>query len=244
MAKKTIKKTIYNEELEKTINKKVLLFSGGLDSWITMKIWKPDVLLYIMINHKAQKKELQSIQSMTLPVPIMYDRRLSLQKDERLDAIIPLRNLYFTMIASRYGDHIGIGVLHGEVNSDKSYSFRKQAGKILSLCYSRSYWSQGRTIDINYPISHLTKAEAIKEYLRRRFSKDELIKTRSCYANSPLPCGICSNCVKRYIAFTLNNIHENYEHDPRESPFVEEFKKRFSSYDSKRQKEFLAVFKN
>ncbi len=237
------KVNIYNEALEESKQKKVLLFSGGLDSWITMKLWKPDVLLYVAIAHRGQKKELASInQLQPLPTPFFVDSRLSLSKDERLDAIIPLRNLYFIMIASRYGDKVGLGVLHGEVNGDKSHKFRREAGKILSLCYAPSYWSEGRKIQIEYPICQWTKAEAIREYLAKGFSKEELIKTRSCYESSHLPCGICSNCVKRFIAFELNGIEEQYKKDPRQSPFVKEFKSRFSTYDAKRKKEFRSVF--
>lgn len=234
---------IYNEPLETPKLKKVLLFSGGLDSWIAMRLWKPDLLLYIAINHRAQEKEQESIQRLQpLPIPFSIDTRLCLRTEERLDAIIPLRNLYFAMIASRYGDTIGMGVLHGEVNGDKSHSFRKQAGAIMSLCYSSSYWSKGRNIQVIYPICQWTKAEAIHEYLRKGFSKKELLLTRSCYATTSIHCGVCSNCVKRYIAFVLNGIKEPYARHPSKSPFVMEFKKRFSSYDPKRRREIIKVF--
>ena len=241
MAQTTI--NIYGEEFENPLHKKVLLFSGGLDSWVAMRLWKPDILVYCAINHRYQSIELASIKQQILPCPLIIDKRLSLQSDERRDAIIPLRNLYLVMIASRYGDRIGMGVLHGEINGDKSHRFRQISSRLLSHCYDKSYWSTGRSIKIEYPICRWTKAELIRQYIRRGFSVKELLLTRSCYSTNKLPCGICSNCIKRFVALSLNHLSENYEKDPFSSPLLLEFKKRWNTFDSRRKIELRKVFK-
>ena len=40
-----------------SMNKKVLLYSGGTDSWLIDKIWKPDVKLYIDIHGRYSEFE-------------------------------------------------------------------------------------------------------------------------------------------------------------------------------------------
>jgi len=236
-------KNIYEEELESPKPKKILLFSGGLDSYIAYKLWKPDLLLYCQLNHRYCRQELETISKLNIDhSTLIIDKKVSLYSEERLDAIIPLRNLFLVSIASRYADTIGMGVLSGEVNGDKGEDFRSLSEQLLSVCYSNSYWCEGRKINLVYPINNYTKAELINEYLLNGFSIPELLATRSCYSTSAIPCGQCSACVKRFIAMTINGIQEHYEVDPRISPIIQEFKKRFNTYDDKRKKEIEYVF--
>lgn len=37
--------------------KKVLLYSGGMDSWLIDKIWKPDVKLYVIWAQSIHKRK-------------------------------------------------------------------------------------------------------------------------------------------------------------------------------------------
>lgn len=39
--------------------KKVLLYSGGMDSYLISKLWKPDVKLYVDLNSKYAKQEIK-----------------------------------------------------------------------------------------------------------------------------------------------------------------------------------------
>ena len=41
--------------------KKVLLYSGGMDSWLIDKIWKPDIKLFIDINTNSSNAELEHL---------------------------------------------------------------------------------------------------------------------------------------------------------------------------------------
>ena len=38
-----------------TYNKKVLLYSGGMDSWLIDKLWKPDIRLYVDMNTRYSR---------------------------------------------------------------------------------------------------------------------------------------------------------------------------------------------
>ena len=77
-----------------TYNKKVLLYSGGMDSWLIDKLWKPDIRLYIDMNTRYSKEEMKR-----LPDDIVIEK-LDLSKWEREDKIIPLRNMYL-MVSQR-----------------------------------------------------------------------------------------------------------------------------------------------
>lgn len=220
---------------------KVLLFSGGLDSYIAAKLWEPDVLLYCAIGHRYQQKELEAIERTGLSVRV--DHRLQLGDLERDDAIIPLRNLYLIAIASHYGQRIGIGALKGEVNPDKSPKFRRQTEKVLQTCYAASYWSAGTKHAIEYPVGKFSKAGLIREFIKRGNHWSELTtRTRSCYSTTKLPCGHCSACVKRYIAMQLNGITESYERTPQTSPYLATIKARMKTFSADRRAEVRAVF--
>src|SRR5690625_4821487 len=164
--------------------------------------------------------------------------------DERQDAIIPLRNLYFLMIASRYGDRIGLGVLDGEVKGVKSKEFAKTTEFLMDMCYQPSYWRVGRKVRIEYPMSMYYKDVTIGEQFDRGAERHALLQTVSCYAGNELPCGVCSNCLKRFIAMQLNGIDEEHEQDPRTSPIIEDYIRRMPTFNEKRQAEIKEVLLN
>jgi 7-cyano-7-deazaguanine synthase in queuosine biosynthesis len=194
-------------------NKTVMLFSGGLDSYLAYRIYKPDVLLYCACNHKYQARELKAIRDLKLKDQVTVDFSLDLEKWERTDAIIPLRNLLFAAVASRYGDLIWLGALSDEINWDKSKQFMAIASITMSHCYNPSYWCDGRTIDIESPVKKFTKAQLIALALELGIKPEEWAKTVSCYSKAGF-CGECSSCFKRWVAHTLNGITEKYKVDP------------------------------
>lgn len=65
-------------------NNKVLLYSGGMDSWLIDKIWKPDVKLYVDMNTKYSQEEIKR-----LPSDVIIDK-LDLSKWEREGKIISI----------------------------------------------------------------------------------------------------------------------------------------------------------
>ena len=78
-----------------TYNKKVLLYSGGMDSWLIDKLWKPDIRLYVDMNTRYSKEEMKRLPDDTII------ERLDLSKWEREDKIIPLRNMYLIAMAMK-----------------------------------------------------------------------------------------------------------------------------------------------
>ena len=112
-----------------TYNKKVLLYSGGMDSWLIDKLWKPDIRLYVDMNTRYSKEEMKRLPDDTII------ERLDLSKWEREDKIIPLRNMYLIGIATNYGDEICLGATAGDRVLDKSPVFAELYEDLLGYLY-------------------------------------------------------------------------------------------------------------
>ena len=100
---------------------KVMLYSGGMDSWLISRLWKPDVKLYINIDGDYSKEEIKK-----LPKDVKIVDFPLLGKFELPNKFVPLRNLYFLMIASHFGNKVCLGAMAGDWgNNDKKYNFRE-----------------------------------------------------------------------------------------------------------------------
>ena len=178
--------------------KKVLLYSGGLDSWLIDKLWKPDIKLYIDMNTEYSKQEIQN-----LPKDVIVDK-LDLGKWERKDAIIPLRNLYLLMLASNYGDEIVMGCLNGDRSLDKTIEFSQKSEDMLNYLYSPQLWiPEGRNIKINTYFKQFTKTELLQKYLEQGGDIEKAWKESfSCYHPTGLDvCKTCKPCQRKFITF-------------------------------------------
>ena len=75
---------------------KILLYSGGLDSWLISRLWRPDIKLYVDMKTKYSSKEISNLYKNEDQFNLID---FTLGQWERDDAIIPLRNLYLIMVA-------------------------------------------------------------------------------------------------------------------------------------------------
>lgn len=99
--------------------KKVQLYSGGMDSYIISKLWKPDIKLYIDYGTAQTEEEKKH-----LPSDVII-KKLPIGEFQQDDGIctIPLRNLIFSAIAINYGDEVAIGGLASDLHFDKKPEF-------------------------------------------------------------------------------------------------------------------------
>ena len=184
--------------------KKVLLYSGGMDSWLISKLWDPDVLLYVDMCTKYSKAEIAR-----LPKNVIIEK-LDLSKWERPDAIIPLRNLYLIMVATNYGDEICLGATAGDRVLDKSFEFAEKASDLLSFLYSKQHWTEERNIKVNLDFKNLTKKELLIKYLNQGGSLAEAANSSfSCYeptldgSGRWSECWQCKPCFRKYVSFKI-----------------------------------------
>ena len=189
-------------------DKKVLLYSGGLDSYLINKLWNPDIKLYIDIKGGYNEQE-----KIKLPSDVIIEQ-LDLSKFEREDKIIPLRNLYFCMIASYYGNEICLGATAGDRVLDKSFEFASKTSELLSYLYSPQWWiPEGKKIKINLQYKDMTKSELLYLYLNKGYNlKQAYDESFSCYfpKEHGIECWSCKPCFRKWIAFAEFGFIEHY----------------------------------
>lgn len=178
--------------------KKVLLYSGGLDSWLIDKLWKPDIKLYISTNTDMSKSELKRMPSDV----IIKELDLSEFESKEDNFLLPNRNLFFVIMASYFGENICLGATGTSTHFDKTDHFVRSVSNLLTYLDEES---KARKIKIEIPYANKTKEELLQMYIKGGGDAGEAwIKTFSCY--SPIndkECGECSSCLKKRKAFKV-----------------------------------------
>jgi len=189
---------ISKEDLGKKNNKKVLLYSGGMDSYIISKIDSFDTLLYIDTKSKYSTIEIDYLKKQGISVEI--DDRLDLSDIEMESAIVPMRNLFLVMIGALYGDEIVLGATDGDRSTDKNHTFAQKSSDLLSYIYSPSWWSEGRDININLKYKNWTKKDLIERYIEAGYNVQDLIDNSfSCYhPKDGKECMQCKPDIRKY----------------------------------------------
>lgn len=178
---------------------KVLLYSGGTDSWLIDKLWKPDKKIYINIHGSYSDEEIKRLPS---DVEII-DLPFLGQFEDKETLFVPLRNLYFLMIASNYGDEICLGATYGDCGSkDKRETFLNKAQDIINYCLIGNSLLKDRHIKICKDFVKLNKFEILKLYLDSdKGTIEEFVnKTFSCYSSiDGKECYHCRPCFKKFL---------------------------------------------
>ena len=187
--------------------KKVLLYSGGLDSFCLSKLYKPDIHLYLSTGTIDNNRELDKLQSSIKKLTIVDISFL--QQYELTNKIIPFRNTFFILIAAQYGNIIYLGATAGDTTKDKDYVFQNQISSLLN--YFGLDKDKLSIVDYPYkvelPFKELTKTQIVAEYLiANNTVEDLLINSRSCYDGEEKECGLCRACLRKAIALVNNNI--------------------------------------
>lgn len=202
----------------------VLMFSGGLDSYILWKLYKPDRVVTCDLQHRYRRKETTAI-SQLVDVDIelrekdrlITDYRLHLGDVEQGSGYIPMRNLFLAMIGSLYGERVMMGTTLGESSRDKDSKFLRNTNKLLKHLYGRTWGNDKQKIDIVFPARYTTKATLVKKYLEAGYPASALNLTVSCYHETKWRCGECNACFRRWVAMRLNGIQEDYDVHPAEA---------------------------
>lgn len=183
---------------------KVLLFSGGLDSYALRHLYRPDVSLYINLGTDYAKVEMAKLDHRTTVVDFP-----GLLPFERPDRIIPLRNLFLVAIAAQYGNEIAMAATAGDRVRDKTPEFAARASSLLGYLMG-DYWAETeRQYQVVLPVKHLTKRQLIQVYVQDGGDPEELAaRSFSCYrpTRELRACGECKPCYRKWVAFRLNGI--------------------------------------
>jgi 7-cyano-7-deazaguanine synthase in queuosine biosynthesis len=220
---------INKNTLTKPINKKVLLCSAGMDSYIIDKLEKPDVCLFIdsKSNYSEIEKKWMIENEVHYHNLVIMDNVLDLSMVELDNFIVPIRNLFFAAFGTYFGDDIILGATYGDRSSDKDYTFQGMMNGVLNYIYGKSHWCEGRNINFNLKYKEWTKEDLIKEFIKQGGDVEELVfNSFSCYTpdENEEPCGKCKPCIRKFLSIlgaTGVDISEYYDNKPRDY-FTEE----------------------
>ncbi len=189
-------------------DKRVLLFSGGIDSFIAYRYLGRPKTVYFNLRTPYSDYEIRVIKEL-IPDTII-DNSLNLasrQIPSDTAAHIPMRNLYLAMLACKYGDEIIIcGLKDDKVNDKTPEAFKEMSTLLTSL--------NDRPIKVTSPFWNMTKAEIVKWYIDTYPGNwDKLHQTISCYTpdkdngtSIKRYCGKCQCCFRKWNALWVNGI--------------------------------------
>ncbi len=184
------------------INTHVLLYSGGLDSFILRELNFFHQILYFDIGTEDSVREKERLDEHVKVIPF------PLKQFELPNKIIPFRNYLFALCAANYGNIITIGSTLGDTTRDKDYVFQHLTSSILNYfgTVKEKMPYEANNFTIQMPFKDLTKTEIVRSYLLRGLHPERLKKSRSCYEGEEKECGECRSCLRKYVAFKLNSI--------------------------------------
>ena len=173
--------------------KKVLLYSGGMDSYIINYLWKPDVKLFIDYGTDQTAEERKR-----LPKDVIV-KEIDLSQYIENDGIntIPLRNLLFANIAVNYGDVIAIGGVKDDLHYDKTRRFARKSTRLFNSVLTKE--KSNRKVKIVVPYRKYTKKQLVEQFIKNGGNINKLL-TDSWSCHRPInnkACGKCIPCVKK-----------------------------------------------
>lgn len=189
--------------MQKNTSKKVLLYSGGMDSWLIRQIWKPDICIYVDMG-----TEYSEIEKRRLPSDVVIVT-LPLVQYSLPNSIIPLRNVYLFLQACNVTEfenvEICLGALNGDRINDKSKRFVSLLNKLLKFLYLPQQSQPGRKVRAVLPFKDYSKRELLERYIKEGGKMEmAFYETFSCYhPDGGSPCFNCKACFRKCIPFIV-----------------------------------------
>lgn len=196
-----------------------ILSSGGMDSflvWADLHARGLDTInVFVDVGQKYRNKERWAWSHLQRGIGAAFkgEERLGMNLapfEDLTSGIIPNRNAHLILAAASVAPTIALGILYGEINSDKSPEFIQAMTEVLNISNRGQYWNEGigREHTILTPLAHLTKTEAVAAYLKLGHPSTWLLHTVSCYDATQGHCGECPSCFKRWVALANNQLSQ------------------------------------
>jgi 7-cyano-7-deazaguanine synthase in queuosine biosynthesis len=230
----------------------IVLFSGGVDSLITLRYAQSisremmDCVtpVYCCLGHRYEAEEFRAVTDI-LHGRVNIDKSLSgLGLIEDSQANIPSRNGHLILAALRHSLEYFSGEVYIWLTVQKDeLSIPDRSPEFLDRMSGACSVLSGRRVTVRTPWRGLDKTDMVRWYIERAYSEDDLRKTWACYWPSAGgdQCGNCPACIRRYIAFSLNGVHEGYLQDPRRSATAQMYiqKAKDGAYSKERCRRIL-----
>lgn len=224
-------------------NKKILLFSGGLDSFIAWHYLDHPVTLFINAGQSYVQKESETVKYFSQKyenMKLKVDNSLDLSQWEEKNYYIPYRNVFFSMVGSLYAPRVYLIGIQGDSVDDNN----PIATKLMSKFFMN--FNYDKKVVITSPFYKKSKSQIVQWYLKKKLPVEDLLRTRSCYdKDSYGQCGKCASCFRRWVALENNDIKEDYDSPPWEWIEVKNYikKMKLGLYDKKRTEETFNALK-
>jgi len=186
----------------------VLLFSGGIDSYVAYFYLDKPKTVYFNVGSRYSKIETTHVLNLIASTTI--ETSLYLGDRETASAYIPFRNLLLALQAVKYSDTIVIAGLKDDMVSDKNEAIFTKFSKIMSEM-------EGRSINVISPFWGMTKFDVVQWYQNnvnssgendktKMYTGQSLLNTISCYSGTEQFCGKCPACFRKWCALKANGI--------------------------------------
>jgi len=197
---------------------KVLLYSGGMDTYIAARLpeYKYDLLLYIHTYSRYDDCQLATIMQ-DRPVNLVIERGKLCFKDMEVEgdntATVPGRNAYFVLRAADYittdePSEIHLCATANSKHTDKTPAFFEAMTKLVNIIHPHKH------IVVTSPFLFTGKHEIIwRAICEASMTPEELRQqTFSCYnpGEDDYECGVCPACERK--AASLAYAEEIYKH--------------------------------
>jgi hypothetical protein len=198
---------------------RVLMFSGGLDSFILKELhgFKNSECLFVRMGTEENRQE-EKLLDEYFPGVLKTD--MPLASFELSNKIIPFRNHFIALLGAQFSTNVYFAFTAGDTTRDKDYVFKAQMEGLLNYFAGipEKTTFPDEVYEIFMPFKNHTKVQLVEEYIAAGNDPQRLIEyTKSCYAGKQIDCGICRSCIRKYVALTLNSIQceELFETSPR-----------------------------
>ena len=186
--------------------KSILLFSGGIDSYVAWHFLKNPPTVYFDLNTPYSQRELKVVKNLISSTIIEKVIDFS-SRQEGDHAYVPYRNLHLALLANKYADRIIIAGLKDDKVNDKNERVFRQFSYLMSDM-------MGRQIAVISPFWDMTKEQVVSWFLHVYGGNEEdLLNTISCYTPEKSSwgkdsnyCGECPACFRKFVALRTNGI--------------------------------------
>lgn len=213
--------------------RRVLLYSGGVDSYCAAILTDPDVLLHVPLGGAygdVETDRLRTPPGMEHRLVIAPLAGISRFESPKLNFILPARNAFLALMGAQYGSEVMLGSIAANTGSDKDEGFADLMTQLMSHIWSEQpLWNPvARPTRLTLPVRHLTKAQLVAEALRAGATPEDIRdRTFSCYSphDDGTPCGYCAPCGKKWAALAANDVEPGVDARHAYRPYWEEYVK-------------------
>jgi 7-cyano-7-deazaguanine synthase len=194
-----------------TSPREILLCGGGIDSFVAWHYLGKPQALYFDLGDRNRDQEYRALDTLARRrgIRLVVSRELDLGSWELPDGVIPLLELHLAVLACHRADTVWCVAVKGNRGAGKSSPAFERLSKLISEI-------AGRDIRIDSPFRDMTKTEVVRWYVAQSLPVDDLTSTHSCMTprGTPLHCGRCLGCVRRWVALANNGIEAKFAENP------------------------------